>query len=164
MVCGRLSPGLLQLQQCWARVGDAGGNKLRGGRTLCCSTKSAFSPVEIIRKHVTRVTCALKELGVQVKAGQCQYSVVLPQSLCVVCSSCLVGGWVQASGAAAFPPRHSSWLCLCSACALPVHPIRATSSAAGWRLLLGGSSILVVPAQLSWAPCCRRDPGPCSQP
>lgn len=42
-----------------------------------------------------------------------------PESVCVVCSSCLLGGWVQASGAAAFPPRHSSWLCLCSACALP---------------------------------------------
>lgn len=161
MVCGRLSPGLLQLQQCWARVGDAGGNKLRGGCTLCCSTRSAFSPVEIIRKRVTRVTCALEELGVQVKAGQCQYPVVLPQRLCVWCAA---AAWWEGGF------RHLELLLSHqgtapgSACALPVHPIRATSSAAGWRLLLGGSSILVVPAQLSWAPCCRRDPGPCSQP
>lgn len=116
-----------------------------------CSTRAAFSPVKLIRKCVTRVSCAVEELGVKVKASQCQYPVVLPQSLCVWCAACWEGGFrhlellLSHQGTA----PGSAWAL--PSCCLP--PIRATSPGAGWRLLL------VVPVQLSWALRCRRDPG-----
>lgn len=99
---------------------------------LHCSTRTAFSSIKLVRKRVTCVTCAAEELGVQVKASQCQSPVVLPQSLCLWCAAaaCWEGGF-RHPNAAAFPPRT----------ALPglCHPSACTPSGQHPQLLDGGS-------------------------